>query len=62
MAATTIRAFHNAAVERKHLPGAKEPLPGSSVQIEQMPRIAGAKAKEARVIARSKPPYNKQGK
>jgi hypothetical protein len=46
----------------EHLPGGKEPIPGVKVQIEQMPSIADAKAKEARVIARSKPRFNKQGK
>jgi len=45
-----------------HLPGGKDPMPGARVQIEQLSRIAEAKAKEARVIARNKPPHNKQGK
>lgn len=46
----------------EHLPGAKDPIPGSKVRIEQMPKIADAQAKETRVIARTKPPHNKQGK
>lgn len=37
-------------------------IPGTKVQIEQMPTIGEAEAKEARVIARSKPPHNKKGK
>ncbi len=46
----------------EHLPGGKDPIPGASVRIEQMPSIGEAKAKEARVIARTKPRHNKQGK
>lgn len=46
----------------EHLPGGKDPIPGAKVQIEQMPSIAEAKAKEARVIARSKPKHNENGK
>lgn len=45
-----------------HLPGGKEPIPGAKVQMEQMPSIREAEAKEARVIARNKPPHNEQGK
>jgi len=47
---------------REHLPGGKDPIPGAKVQIEQMPNIGDAELKESRVITRSKPPYNKQGK
>ncbi len=46
---------------QEHLPRGKDPIPGAKVQIEQMPTIREAEAKEARVIARSKPPHNKQG-
>lgn len=47
---------------QEHLPDGKEPIPGAKVQIEQMPSIREAEAKEARVIARSKPPHNERGK
>jgi len=47
---------------QEHLPGGKDPIPGAKVQIEQMPSIRDAQAKETRVIARSKPPHNEQGK
>ena len=46
----------------EHLPGAKDSIPGAKVQIEQMNSIDAAKQTEARVIARSKPKYNDQGK
>ncbi len=47
---------------REHLPSGTNPIPGTKVQIEQMPNIKDARAKEARVIKRTQPPYNKQGK
>lgn len=37
-------------------------IPGNSVRIEQMDSIQVAQQKEARVIKRSQPKYNKQGK
>ncbi|HUU16309.1 MAG TPA: hypothetical protein VMW72_04100 [Sedimentisphaerales bacterium] len=37
-------------------------IPGSSVRIEQMDSIQEAQQKEARVIKRSQPKYNKQRK
>lgn len=37
-------------------------IPGAKVQIEQMPTIRSARNKEANIISRSKPKYNKQGK
>ena len=46
----------------EHLPGEKDYVPGSKVQIEQLSRIDEATEKETRVIARSKPKYNDQGK
>lgn len=46
----------------EHLPGGKDAVPGAKVQIEQMTRVEQAKEVEARVIARSKPKYNEQGK
>ena len=47
---------------QEHLPTGKDPVSGARVQIEQMPSITDAKAKEARVIMRSQPPKNKAGK
>lgn len=46
----------------EHLPGEKDAVPGVRVRIEQMPSIDDAKAKEVRIIARSQPKYNKEGK
>ena len=46
----------------EHLSGSKDPIPGAKVQIEQMSSIANARAKESRIISRSKPRHNKQGK
>lgn len=46
---------------QEHLPGGKDYVPGSKVQIEQMNSIDEAKDKESRIIARSNPKYNKQG-
>lgn len=37
-------------------------IPGATVQIEQMSSISEAREKEARIIKRSKPKYNEQGK
>jgi hypothetical protein len=47
---------------QEHLPSGKDPVPGTKVQIEQMPSIGEAGTKEGRIISRSKPPYNEQGK
>lgn len=46
----------------EHLPGGKDPIPGTKVKIEQMPSIREAERKEAGVISRSKPPHNVKGK
>ncbi len=46
----------------EHLPGAKDYVLGSKVQIEQMHSIKDAQGKEARIVSRSSPKYNKQGK
>lgn len=46
----------------EHLVGSKDYVPGSKVQIEQMKSIEGAREKESRIISRSDPKYNKQGK
>jgi hypothetical protein len=46
----------------EHLSGGKDPVPGAKVQIEQARTIEQAREKEARIIARSKPRYNEQGK
>ena len=37
-------------------------IPGAEVQIEQVATIAEAKQKEKKIISRTKPKYNKQGK
>ena len=42
----------------EHLAGAKDPVPGAKVRIEQMRSIAEVKRTEARVITRSKAKYN----
>jgi len=47
---------------REHLPGGKDHIPGAKVQIEQMSSIKEAKARERRIISRSRPPYNQKGK
>ena len=46
----------------EHLPGGCDSVRGAKVQIEQMPSIEEAKAKEGRVIARTRPVKNKRGK
>ncbi len=47
----------------EHLPGSSDPIPGGKkVQITQKPSITDAKQSEDRIIARSKPRYNKRGK
>lgn len=46
----------------EHLPGSKEYIPGTNVQIQQMNSIADARRTESRIISRSKPKHNKQGK
>ena len=46
----------------EHLPGGKDPIPGAKVKIEQQQTIKEAERKEARIIPRTKPPYNKKGK
>lgn len=47
---------------QEHLPDGKDPIPGAKVQIEQMPTIGEAQVREGRIISRTKPPYNEQGK
>lgn len=47
---------------REHLPGAKDPVPGTKVQVSYTTSIDLARKTEARAIARTKPKYNKQGK
>ena len=46
----------------EHLVDGKDYVPGSKVQIEQMKSIEEAQQKESRIISRSEPKYNKQGK
>lgn len=46
-----------------HLPGHKDAIPGADkVQIDQQSSIREAEKKEANIISRSKPKYNKRGK
>lgn len=45
----------------EHLPGAKDAVPGSKVQIEQMSTIRLAGQKERKMIVMEKPKYNKKG-
>lgn len=47
---------------KEHLAYGKQPVPGEKVQIEQMPSIDAAKAKEANIISQAGPKYNEQGK
>ncbi len=46
----------------EHLPGSKDFVPGTTVVIEQTSSIAEARDKEQRIIVRSQPKYNEQGK
>ena len=46
----------------EHLPGGKDHIPGSNVQIDQTSSIREAQQKEERIIKRSKPKHNKKGK
>jgi hypothetical protein len=46
----------------EHFNGAKDAVPGSKVTIEQHSSLKDALAKEARLITRNKPIYNKKGK
>jgi excinuclease UvrABC nuclease subunit len=46
----------------EHLPGQKDQVRGAKVQIEQMPTIQEAVKKEQRIISRTQPPYNSEGK
>ena len=46
----------------EHLPGQKDQVRGAKVQIEQMPTIREAVKKEQRIISRTQPPYNSEGK
>lgn len=45
---------------QEHLDAGK--IPGARVQVQQMDSIAEAEKREARIIARTQPKYNKQGK
>ncbi len=46
----------------EHLSNDKDYVSGSKVQIEQMKSIEEAREKESRILSRSEPKYNKQGK
>lgn len=47
----------------EHLPGGPDKISGGvKVKIQQKSSIAEAQKSEAKIIARSKPKYNKQGK
>ncbi len=43
----------------EHLPGGKDYVPGSKVEIEQMKSISEAREKEETIISRTEPKYNK---
>lgn len=45
----------------EHLPGSKDPVPGSQVKVTQYDSIAEARVAEARTISSHQPKYNKQG-
>jgi len=48
---------------KDHLPGGQDPVPGGvKVQIEQKDSIDQARDTEARIISRTRPRHNKQGK
>jgi len=47
---------------QEHLPGSKDYIPGSKVEIEQMQSISEARQKESNIISQTKPKYNKKGK
>jgi hypothetical protein len=48
---------------KDHLPGGQDAISGGAkVQIQQKTSIDDAKRSESRIIARSKPRYNKRGK
>jgi hypothetical protein len=46
----------------EHLGSGRDPVPGTKVVIEQHHSIDEARAQEQRIIARSQPKYNEQGK
>jgi len=46
----------------EHLPGGPDAIPGAKVIIEQVDNLPTAKIKEANMIKRAQPKYNKQGK
>lgn len=47
---------------QEHLPGSKDYVPGSKVQIQQASRVDEARQTESLAISCSKPKYNDQGK
>ena len=47
---------------QEHLPGGKDYVPGAKVRVEQTASIKDARAKESRIISRTKPSHNEKGK
>jgi hypothetical protein len=47
---------------QEHLPGSKDYIPGSKVQIEQMQSFRQAEQKERKIIKKEQPKYNDQHK
>jgi hypothetical protein len=47
---------------QEHLPGAKHPIPGSKVRVEQHSSVDNARKSEMQKIERDKPKYNTHGK
>lgn len=47
---------------QEHLPCGQDSVPGTKVRVQQMPTISEAKAYKARIIVRTKPSHNIQGK
>ena len=47
---------------QEHLPGTVHAIPGSKVQVVQMPSIQEAVQKERKIIEREQPKYNKRHK
>ena len=46
----------------RHLPDGPDPIPGSTIVIEQMDNVAVAREKETSMLKRLQPKYNKHGR